>query len=121
MCPNQFTRNIVTVNGRLVWKHGPNWPLDLLMLKTTLYQSPFFFTVHQNVNKPKSRVVKTLHVSQFFLFCVYYQVSFSFLCQDANISGSTCVIKGCKFAHRNTNTQINAISNTGWRTRLRRS
>ena len=46
---------------QVVWKHGPNWPFFALMLRTKLYQNPFFFTRHQNVNKPKSRAARTVY------------------------------------------------------------
>ena len=45
----------------IVWKHGPNQPFYALMLRTKLYWNPFFFTRHQNVNKPKSRAARTVH------------------------------------------------------------
>ena len=42
---------IATRNGKAILKHRSNWPFYALMLRTKLYQNPFFFTVHQNVNK----------------------------------------------------------------------
>ena len=38
---------------------GSNGPFHALMLRTKLCYNPFFFTGHQNVNKPKSRGVRT--------------------------------------------------------------
>ena len=29
--------NIVTTNGKIVWKHRPNWPFYALMLRTKPY------------------------------------------------------------------------------------
>ena len=52
---------IVTRNGKKVWKHRPNWPFYALMLRTKLYQNPFFFNGHQNINKHKSRAARTVH------------------------------------------------------------
>ena len=43
---------IVRRNGKIVWKHGSNWPFNALMLRKKLHQNPFFFVVYQNVNKP---------------------------------------------------------------------
>ena len=54
---------------QIVWKHGPNRPFYAFMLRTKLYQNPFFFTGHQIVNKPKSRAARTA----FFLFHVKMQ------------------------------------------------
>ena len=41
-----------------------------LMLKTRLYWSPSFSTVHQNVNKPQSKTVKTVSKFPFLPYCV---------------------------------------------------
>ena len=69
---------------QIVWKHGPNGPFYALMLRTKLYQNPFFFTGHQNVNKPKSRAVRTVYgliflpfyktIVRFFLFYIKMQI-----------------------------------------------
>ena len=60
--------NIVTRNGKIVQKYGPNWPFYALMSRTKLYYNPFFFTGHQNVNKPKSMAVRTVYGLIFLLF-----------------------------------------------------
>ena len=66
---------IVTRNGKIVWKHGPNQPFYALMLRTKLYQNLFFFTGHQNVNKLKSRAARTAYGSTFLPF---YKIIVSF-------------------------------------------
>ena len=53
------------------------------MLKTKLYETQFFFTGHQNVNKLKI-------IDSFF----------SFLCQDANKARSSRAITGCNFSKK---------------------
>ena len=54
---NFFIFTIVVRFGKIVWKHGPNRPFYAFMLRSELYQNLFFSDVHQNVNKPKSKVV----------------------------------------------------------------
>ena len=85
---------------QIVWKHGPNWPFYALMLRTKLYQNLFFFTGHQNVNKPKSRAART---SYGLIFLPFYKIIgsfFSFLCQDANQRRSNCAIIGSSFSKK---------------------
>ena len=60
---------------RIVWKYRPNWPFDALMLRTKLYQNPFFSTGYQNLNKPKSRAVRTVYG---LIFLRFYKISVSF-------------------------------------------
>ena len=72
---NWIPNTIVTRNGKIVWKHRPNWLFYAVMLRTKLYQSPFFFTGHQNVNKPKSRAARTVYGPIFFTF---YKIIVSF-------------------------------------------
>ena len=79
----------------IVWNHGPNWPFYAFVLRTKLYQNLFFFTGHQNVNKPKSRAAGTVYG---LIFLPFYQIIvslFSFLCQDANKTRSNCAVIGC--------------------------
>ena len=57
----------LTRNGKIVWKHGPNRPIYALMLRTKLYQNPFFSTVHQNINKQKGQSIKTVCELRFHL------------------------------------------------------
>ena len=64
--PIQFT--IVIRNGKIVLKHGQNRSFYRLMLRTKRYQNPFFSTVDQNVNKPKSRAVGLFMDLLFYLF-----------------------------------------------------
>ena len=102
---------------QIVWKNGPNWPLCALMLRTKLYQNPFFFTGHQNVNKPKSRAARTVYGLIFLLFYKIIVSFFSFLCQDANKIRSNCAIIGCNFSKKHKLTQYK----TERRVKLRRS
>ena len=83
---------IITRNRKTVWKHGPNWPFKTLMLRTKLHQNPFFFTVHQNVNKTKNRAVTTVYGD--ILLPFYVIISFySFFGQEAN--KTNCALVGC--------------------------
>ena len=91
---------IVTRNGKIVWKHGPNRPFYAPMLITKLYQNPFFFTVHQNVNKPKSRAARTLQGHILLPFYVIIASFFSFFCQDANKTRSNCAIICCNLSKK---------------------
>ena len=59
---------IVTRNGLIVWKCGPNWPFSAFMLRTKLYWNSLFFTEHQNVNKPTSRAARTVYEPIFLPF-----------------------------------------------------
>ena len=34
---DKIGETIVTRNGKIVWKHGPNWPFYAVMLRTKLY------------------------------------------------------------------------------------
>ena len=54
-------------NEKVVWEHGLNWLFYALMLRTKLSNNPFHFTMDQNLNKPKSRAVKTICAPTFFL------------------------------------------------------
>ena len=79
---------------QIVWKHGPNWSFYAFMLRTKLYLNPFFFTGHQNANKPKSRAARTVYG---LILLPFYKIIFSFfsvLCQDANKTRSNCAIIG---------------------------
>ena len=90
---------------QIVWKLGPNGPFNALMLRTKLYQNPFFFTGHQNVNKPKSRAGRTIYG---LIFLPFYEIIisfFSFLCQDANKTRSNCAIIGCNLSKKHKLTQ----------------
>ena len=93
---------ITTRNGKIVWEHGPNWPFYALILRTKLYQNPFFFTVHQDINKPKSRAVMTVYHPMFSSFYVIIVSFFSFFFkmqtnQDQN------VLQQVAICQRNTN------------------
>ena len=78
------------------------------MLKTKLYQKPFFFTVHQKVNKPKTRAAKTVYRPMIFPFNVIIINIFFFLlrCKDKRIK--LCYIK-LQFVKE---TQIKIVLNT---------
>ena len=85
---------------QIVWKHGLNWPFYAFMLRTKLYQNPFFFTGHQNVNKPKSKAARTVYG---LIFLPFYKITvsfFSFLCQVANKTRSNCAIIGCNLSKK---------------------
>ena len=80
----ELTESIVTKNGKIVWKHGPNWPFYALMLRIKLYKNPFFFTGHQNVNKPKSRA-ETVYGLIFLPFDKIIVSFCYFSCQDQTV------------------------------------
>ena len=84
---------------QIVWKHGPNWPFYTNMVRSKLYQNPFLFTGHQNVNKPMSRAARTVHGLIFLPFYKIIVSFFSFLCQDAN-KRSNCAIIGCNLSKK---------------------
>ena len=90
---------------QIVWKHGPNWSFYAVMLRTKLYQNPFFFTGHQNVNKPKNRAARTVYGLIFLPFYKIIVSFFSFLCQDANKTRSNCAIIGCNLSKKHKLTQ----------------
>ena len=74
-------------NKQIVRKHRPNWLFYAFMLRTKLYQNPFFFIGHQNVNKPKSRAKRTVYR---LIFLTFYKIIFSFFlfyvkCKQNNI------------------------------------
>ena len=64
----KFNSIIVTRNGKIIWKYGPNWPFYVFMLRTKLYQSPFFFTGHQKVSKQRASQRGLLVDPYFYLF-----------------------------------------------------
>ena len=72
---SRFCSYIVIRNEKIVWKHWPNWPFYALMLRTKLYQTPFFFTGDQNGNKPKSRAARTIYGA---IFLPFYKIIASF-------------------------------------------
>ena len=85
-----------------------------LTLRTKLYQNSFFFTGHQNVNKPSSRAARTVYEP---IFLRFYKIIASFLLRrDANKTKSNCYNR-LKFVKK---TQINTVENTERRTKLRR-
>ena len=96
---NTVTRNAQSGNT------GPKWPFYALMLRTKLYQNPFFFTGHQNVNKPKSRAARTVYGLIFSCFYKIIVSCFSFLCRDANKTRSNCGIIGCNLSKKHKLTQ----------------
>ena len=61
-----------TRNGKIVRKCGSNWPFYALMLRTNLYWNSIFFTVHQFVNKPKSRAARTVYEP---IFSPFYEIN----------------------------------------------
>ena len=90
----------VTRNKKIVWKHRPDWQFYTRMLRTKLYWNPFFVTVHQNINKPKSRAVRTTYGPIFLPFYVIIVSFFSFVCQDANTKESDCPMIGCNLSKK---------------------
>ena len=87
-----------SLKKRIVWNHGPNWPFYAVMLRTKLYQNPFFFIGDQNVNKPKSRAARTVNGHIFLPFYKIIVSFFSFFCQDVNKAKSNCAIIGCNLS-----------------------
>ena len=85
---------------QIVWKHRPNWLFYALMLRTKLYQNPFFFTGHQNVNKPKNRAARTVYGLIFLRFYKIIVSLFSFLCQDGNKTRSNCATIGWNLSNK---------------------
>ena len=85
---------------QIVWKLEPNGPFYAHMLRTKLYQNPFFFTGNQNVNKPKSRAARTVYgpiYSPFYKIIVSF---FSFFCENANKTRSNCAIIACNLSKK---------------------
>ena len=66
---------IVTRNEKIVWKLGPNRLFYPRMFRTKLHLNIFFFTGHQNVNKPKSRTARTVYG---LIFLPFYEIIVSF-------------------------------------------
>ena len=85
---------------QIVWKQGLNWSFYALILRTKLSQNSFFFTWHQNVNKPRSRAARTVYGLIFLLFYKIIVSFFSFLCQDANKTRPNCAIIGCNLSKK---------------------
>ena len=102
----QFFKNlagvIVTRNRKIVWKHRPNRPFYELMLTTKLYYNPFFPTLHQNINKPKSRAFGLCYGPIFLPIGEIFISFFSFLGQDVIKPGSNSAIIACDLS-RSTN------------------
>ena len=90
-----LTFSLVRRNGKIVWKHGPDWPFYELMLRTNLYKNPLFFTVDQNVNQPKRRPARTAKGPMFLHFYVIIVSVFSFFCQNTN-----CAVTGCNLSNQ---------------------
>ena len=67
--------NIVTRNGKIVWKHRLKWPFYAAMLRTKLYYNPFFFPGHENINKQNSSAVRTVYG---LIFLPFYKIIVSF-------------------------------------------
>ena len=95
----RLTVNIVTRNGKIIWKHGPNCPFNALTSRTKFFYKPFFLAIHQNVNKPKSRAARADYGSIFLHFYVVI-IIFYFFCQNASITGSNCAIIGCNLSRK---------------------
>ena len=96
-CPSIFTHSH---KEWIVWKHAPNWPFCTLMLRTKLYQNPFFFTGDQIVTKSKSRAVRIVYGPIFLPFYKIIVSFFSFFCQDANKTRSNCAIIDCNLSKK---------------------
>ena len=95
-----------------------NWPFYAFMLRTKLYQNPFFFTGHQSVNKPKNRAAKTAYGLIFLSFYKNILSFFSFLCQDINKTRPNFAILGCNLSkkhkltlHKTQNRESNYVDN----------
>ena len=85
---------------QIVWKHEPSWPFYALILRTKLYQNPFFFTGDQNAKKPKSRAARIVYGPIFLPFCKIIVSFFSSFCQDANKTRSNCAIIDCNLSKK---------------------
>ena len=94
----QFISCLVYIDSSIVKRNGK------IVLRTKLYQNLFFFTEHQNVNKPKSRTARTVYGLTFLSFYKIIVCFFSFLCQDANRTRSNCAIIGCNLSKKHKQT-----------------
>ena len=95
-----FISNNSHKKRKIVWKHGPNSSFYALMLKTKQYWNPFFFIVHQNVNKPNNKTPKIAYEPMFLPFYVIIISFFFFFCQDANVIGSDRATIGCNLSKK---------------------
>ena len=77
---------IVTRNGEIVWKHGPNWP----------YVENHALKCKQTEEQGSEDYIWT----QTFTFLWDYCQLFSFFCQDANKVGSNYAIIGCNLSKK---------------------
>ena len=81
--------------------------------------------MHPNVNKPKSLAARTVSGPIFLSFYEIIVRLFSFFCQDANETGSSCARIGFNLSKTTTTTttttQVSTASNTKWTPKKRTS
>ena len=115
---NQSSLKTLDSKGKFNWLHltivtrnrqfgntGRTGRSTYLCWEPSYARTQFFFTGHQNVNKPKSRAAKTVHGLIFLPFYKIIASFFSFLCQDANKTRSNCAIIGCNLSKKHKLTQ----------------
>ena len=112
LCLLLFSTTIVIRIRKIVWKHRLNWPFYAFMLRTNLCYNSFFSTVHQNVNKPKSRADRTVYGP---IFSPFYVIIIHFLRKYNRIK--LCYNR-LLFVRE---TQISTVSNVEQRAKLHRS
>ena len=100
-----INKSIVTRNGKIVWKHRPNWLFYALMLRIKLYKNSFFFTVNQNVTKSKSRAERTAYGPIFLPHYKIIVIFFSFFVKMQTKQDQT-VLKRLQF---DKETQISTV------------
>ena len=113
-----FTWSIVIRNEKVVWKHGPNRPFYVFILRTKLYQNPFFSIVHQNVNKPKIRAARTVNGPIFSPFYVIIIRFFFFFLPKSKYNRIKLCYNRLQFVKK---TQRSTVSNIDRRAKLHRS
>ena len=77
---------------------------ELAVLRTYIENQtmlePILLHRASNVNKPKSRAVRTVYRPTFYPIWVMIVSFFSFFCQDANNTGSNWAIIGCNLSKK---------------------
>ena len=107
---HEINGTIVTWNWKIVWKHGPNMPFYVPMLRTKLYKNPFFSIMYQNVNKPQSKAVKNACGTKCLPFCMIIIIFFFWLTRCKYVRIELCH-NGLKFVQadstdRNENSEV---------------
>ena len=63
-----LNENVVTRNGKIDWKHGPNGLFHAFYVENQAILKHIFSIMHENVTKPKSRAVNTVYGPPFINF-----------------------------------------------------